>query len=752
MRKKPRSELPEVDCDVHGHEKEIDEIVKALSGEDGNEAKAGVFVSGIPGIGKSTVALQAGHRLDQSGHIVLFCSLRGTQGKDDDKVAELVFRQVLRVCAPDVQQIKDNSRGDLLNWCRHLDYELILILDDADDAVENLEFFKPFLKEVRTCSKRNIKFIITSRRLDITRVTTGLNIQVVKVQPLKVDESIAVLKDGANLTLDAEQCVLEKLPKIAELCQYIPHVLRLAGPLLAPESDYTLDELIQKLQGNPLETLGLDDRILSIAFQRLDEPLKHALVGLSVFPQSFERYAAEALLGEKCTERLSKLKQRCLIQQYCLPRKRPIGGSSSNYPLHKTDKNDSKRYVIHLLIRDYARQMGELELKPILRHCQQRFLEHFLSLILGYSELYWRRDSCKASLILFNEERVSLESTLADVGQEKVRYCKELKDVLEACGQVASYIGDCVPSKLYYDFLNGLLQFSESQKNVTKQVAILCLLFDESRRHGGLLEKSKRLMIIDQAIKLHKDNRSSFQQDSVSEIFYLSHYGRYLSQDLRKRDDAQPLLRKAVSMFEEENQRNCASTFDMGRVLSQMGHNERMDKEKDEIRHKEALTCYKDALSFRQTHYGEHIVTALAHKDLADYYLYINDFGKAEQNYEAAERIFEDLEMMKQKEAVPTYKNLGRCYERNDKIKKARKKFEMGCDIANTTIEGNHKWKVEINTYLALLLYKLDEFTKANELSESVFPMAEKLEMEMWHDKEELETFYKRHRHQVTTV
>ena len=76
----------------------------------------------------------------------------------------------------------------------------------------------------------------------------------------------------------------------------------------------------------------------------------------------------------------------------------------------------------------------------------------------------------------------------------------------------------------------------------------------------------------------------------------------------------------------------------------------------------------------------------------------------------------------------------------------------MGCDIANTTIEGNHKWKVEINTYLALLLYKLDEFTKANELSENVFHMAEELEMEMWHDKEELETFYKRDRHQVTTV
>ena len=751
MKKKLRSELPEVDCDVHGHDTEIDKTVKALLGGDGNEAKVGVLVSGIPGIGKSTVALQAGHRLDKSGHIVLFCSLRDTQGKEDEEVPELVFREILSVCAPDVQQIKDNSQRELLNWCRDLDHELILILDDADDALENLEFFKQFLKKLRTCSKSNIKFIIISRRLDITRVTTGLDIEVVEVKPLKLEESIAVLKNGANLTSDAEQCILENLPKIAELCQNIPQVLRLAGPLLAPESDCTLDELIQKLQENPTETLGLDDRIMSIALKRLDVPSKDALVGLSVFPRSFDRDAAEALLGE-CSVRLRKLKQRCLIQQYCLPRRRPLVVFTRNPPHPTVEKDHSNRYLMHLLIRDYSRQMGELEPKPKTPDYKQKLLEHFLSRILKYSKLYWGKDPCKDSLILFNEERVNLESTIADVGQKKVRYCKELEDVIEACCLVASYVGDCVPSKLYYDFLNGLLQFSEDQENVTKQVAILCLLFDESRRHGGHLEKSKRFDIINKAIKLHDDNPSCFERDSLSEIFYLSHYGRYLSQDCGKRDEAQPFLKEAVSMFKEEKEEHCASTFDMGRVLSQMGHNERMDKEEDEIRHEEALAYYQEALNFRQTHYGEHVVTALAHKDLADYYLYIEDFGKAEKNYEAAERIFEDLEMMKQKEAVPTYKNLGRCYERNDKIKKARKKFEMGCDIANTTIEGNHKWKVEINTYLALLLYKLDEFTKANELSESVFPIAEKLDMEMWHDKEELETFYKRHRHQVTTV
>ena len=99
---------------------------------------------------------------------------------------------------------------------------------------------------------------------------------------------------------------------------------------------------------------------------------------------------------------------------------------------------------------------------------------------------------------------------------------------------------------------------------------ILCLLYDESRRHGGDKNKSKEL--IDKAIKLHDSNLPVFEQNRLSEAFYLSHYGRYLSQDCGARDEAQPLLKQALSIVEKEIDEH-ASTFDLGRVLSQMGHN-----------------------------------------------------------------------------------------------------------------------------------------------------------------------------------
>ena len=97
-----RSELPEEVPNVHVHKKEVDDIVQALCGEE-KTTVAGVLVSGIAGIGKSTVAIQAGHRLkNEFETIVRFCSLRGANkgdGEEDD-----VVREILNVCVTGNQQ------------------------------------------------------------------------------------------------------------------------------------------------------------------------------------------------------------------------------------------------------------------------------------------------------------------------------------------------------------------------------------------------------------------------------------------------------------------------------------------------------------------------------------------------------------------------------------------------------------------------------------------------------------------------
>jgi len=240
---------------------------------------------------------------------------------------------------------------------------------------------------------------------------------------------------------------------------------------------------------------------MEMAFEKLDEIYKNALVCLSVFVHSFDKRAAEAVFGGKCGKHLTKLKQRCLIQ-----------------------KQDD-RYLLHLLIRSFVRERGKRDdLAGTLAGGQQRFVEHFLLLLSHNSSKFWGNGTCKESLDFFNKERINLELTLEKVCEKKIGECKGVNDIVNNCQQVASYIEYSVPFKLYYGFLRGLLCFSQKQGKVANQVEILLLLYHESRKHGTNNEKESR-GYISQAISMYTSNSELFKQEHLSRVIYLSHYG-----------------------------------------------------------------------------------------------------------------------------------------------------------------------------------------------------------------------------------
>lgn len=172
-----------------------------------------------------------------------------------------------------------------------------------------------------------------------------------------------------------------------------------------------------------------------------------------------------------------------------------------------------------------------------------------------------------------------------------------------------------------------------------------------------------------------------------------------------------------------------------------MGHNLNHGE-----RYEEALNSYTEALRFRSSHYGKHILTAFAHKDLADYHFRLQNVIKAEESYQDAIQLLRDIKMDRQKEAVSVYRNYGKCCEERGKIEEARKVLEMGRDVANATMEGSVRVKLELNTTLAVLLYKKypKEVKQADKLAKKVFEMNKELKMDEWPESTELETFYKR--------
>lgn len=191
--------------------------------------------------------------------------------------------------------------------------------------------------------------------------------------------------------------------------------------------------------------------------------------------------------------------------------------------------------------------------------------------------------------------------------------------------------------------------------------------------------------------------------------------------------------------FEKENPE---TTYDVARILGQMGHNA-----KTQGRTEEACEKYLEALKLLQDGYGNHILTAFAHKDVADSYLHVHEYSKAEENYQKAMTILENMQKADHREAIPVFKNWGICFEKSCKFDESREKYEKGSDIAENTIEGNHKWKVWINTYLALLLYTRypDYVNTASRIATEVLQMGKELELNYWPRKEELEEMGKTH-------
>ncbi len=710
----PESELPDVPVNVHGHITEVHDIVEALS-DDSSKAVAAVLVSGIPGIGKTTVAIQAGHQLNnRRGCIVKFCSLRFAHA--DESKCELMankgekeLREILNVCVPGHQQTNEFPRHVLLNWCRRLEDELVLVLDNAEDSMEEDvgDSFIELLKEMRKCSQSRLKFLITSRR-SVIDLASGLNVKTIQLGPLDLEESIEVLKNGAKLQSDSEG-QNDKLQQIAALCEHIPLALQLAGPLLQ-ESEYTVDELIKELQNDPTKTLRCE-RMMEIAFEKLDESLQHALVCLSVFVRSFDRNAAKAVLGVNYAMHLTKLKERCLIQ-----------------------KQDD-RYLIHLLIRSFARRVGRSKFPQILAHGHQSFLEYFLSLILRNAKTYWGKDTCKDAFDLFNAERLNYESTLRDVSDKKIRNCRELEDVVTECRLVGPYIGDCVHIKLYGDFLEGLLYFAQSQAKVLQKVEILYLLYHEGRKRGCVKKQFQ-----DEAIKLHDENVHLFVLNGLSEVVYLSYCGRHLEQECNRKNEAQLVYKKALSIYEKQKN-GSTITFFKARILRRMGI---ISKGLGSI--EEACEHVLEALELLKVRYGNHVLTVNAHKDVGDYYLHVEEFSKAEENYRKAIGILEVLKIADHKEAVSSFKNLGLCFEKSGMFDESRKTYAKAIDIADNAIEGNHRWKVEVKTFLALLLFTnyQEEVDEANGIAKEVLQMGKELGLKDWERKEELEEMQKK--------
>jgi tetratricopeptide (TPR) repeat protein len=223
-------QLPADISDFTGRTDEIETILGHLKR---GETVAISAVAGMPGVGKSALAIHVAHRLAvvEFPDVQLYIDLRGANG--EAQAPADVLAQWLRALGLDESSIPKDVRErssvfrSLLSGKR-----AIVVLDNARDEMQ----VRPLLPGSQTCAA-----IVTSRRvLGALEGATVINLQVLpEPEALKLLERLI---DAARV-----QQELEAAKEIVRICGQLPLAIRIVGGTLKTKRHWNLSEYAQRL-------------------------------------------------------------------------------------------------------------------------------------------------------------------------------------------------------------------------------------------------------------------------------------------------------------------------------------------------------------------------------------------------------------------------------------------------------------------------------------------------------------------------
>ena len=692
--------LPDEIENVFGRSEEIEQVISAIQ----TGKVAAVVITGGPGFGKTAVANKVGHELvANQEHTVLFCSLRSKATIVD------VATSMILTCSRSHSQPPENPQHWLRNWSKQQQQKVSFILDNADDILESSHQteFASILGDMRTLSNCNVMFVITTRKVF---KDPNLEMKNVRLPPLSQEQANKLL---VSKVLDPEvQQTLFKTDKLVQLCGCVPLALCIVGPWLL---DLTEDQLVIRLEEKPLDVLREDEsdensveKAINASFKFLSKNEQEALVLLSVFPGSFNADAAQAVIQTGCygdpLPILRSLKNRSVIEQPAL-----------------------HRYQIHQLIQAFAKKIGQAKHSPVLQQGPKVACNHFISYLVDIAKMYWSKDKCKESIKSFNEDRHNFEYFfqffLEELKTQDPQLMRAMEKLVEKLSETCIFLEMCLLPSVYLKHLGEFYHLlTTNNQPISKIVELLCLLGYENRKIGN---QEKYVELLEKAADLHAKNPTEF--DKVSEAFFCNNYARFLSE--------QKMYAKAKEHFN-----NCEKVCEQlspvrkGVTLLFSGRN---DKHQDE--HDQAEKKLNKALQLFQESLGNHVMTALLLRSLADLHLFhgekslgspvSEDRQKSIELYEQALTMMGNLGIEDQKESILALTNLGYCYQLQGKMEEAKALFAESLKIAERELAENHRWKIYAMTQIAYWNKESGNMVEAEAWKEKALQMSKTLSL-----------------------
>ncbi len=339
-------QLPADIGDFTGREMHVEQLTRLLAASEDDDNPGAVrvaLVAGAGGLGKTTLAVHAAHRLrSQYPDGVLYVDLHGA-GPQPLPPAEVLARFLRDLGVRENQIPVDEDQRSALFRTRLNGRRVMLLLDNARDAAQ----VRPLLPGSASCA-----VIVTSRRRLADLVGGGM----VHLNVLDDAEALALF----SRIVGAERAAAEP-DATAELlvaCAGLPLAIRISAARLAAASTWTIRSLADEIsdEHRRLDELKVGDLAVrasfEVSFSSLPGPAgpgdvsaAQAFRALGLWQgQSISLAAAAALTGQ--------------------PENRVAAALDVLFDAHLLESPSPRRYQFHDLLRVYAAERAEEEIPP----------------------------------------------------------------------------------------------------------------------------------------------------------------------------------------------------------------------------------------------------------------------------------------------------------------------------------------------------------------------------------------------------
>ncbi len=308
----PPAELP---ADLPGFTGRDRELSALETGEattsDGGATTGGVrVVHGMAGIGKTSLAVRAAHRLAHrfpDGQ--LFVELHGFSPQSAPLEPGDALNRMLRALGTPGESIPHDTAGRAaLFRSRLADRRVLVMLDNAADESQ----VQPLLPGASGCLT-----LITSRRR-LTGLDTARSLG---LETLAHVDATALFTRSVGPTTQVTQAAAPDLRHVVELCGRLPLAIRIAAARLRRCPDWTVADIVDRLQEglSRLDTLRAGERSLAAAFELsyrdLPSPQRRLFrqlgrLGCSEFPA----WLGDALLDGDAEHALEEIADAHLVE------------------------------------------------------------------------------------------------------------------------------------------------------------------------------------------------------------------------------------------------------------------------------------------------------------------------------------------------------------------------------------------------------------------------------------------------------